>query len=230
MWRNPPHLARTSSASRRSVPTGGRRAGAARPPRAHGGRRARCIRRWQRQRRGICAHRRRNGSAPRDRGGGTPRSRTRASDGRRTARCLRHDRPRARRAAAGVDAAQIYSLDLGHGRMPRADEQEAYFRDVLDATTFPSVISIHQSVGYFVDPELIGRLLDDHPHVIGVNCTHPDLALPHPLDRHRRRPRRAGRRRTDARAFRARARRQRIPRLRSEPRARLCAGVTAAWA
>ena len=77
--------------------------------------------------------------------------------------------------SAGVDAAQIYSLDLGHGRMPRADEQDAYLRDVLDATAFPSVISIHQSVGYFLDPELIGRLLDDYPHVIGVNCTHPDL-------------------------------------------------------
>ena len=77
--------------------------------------------------------------------------------------------------SAGVDAAQIYSLDLGHGRMPRADEQDAYLRDVLDATAFPSVISIHQSVGYFFDPELIGRLLDDYPHIIGVNCTHPDL-------------------------------------------------------
>jgi 4-hydroxy-tetrahydrodipicolinate synthase len=77
--------------------------------------------------------------------------------------------------AAGVDAAQIYSLDLGHGRMPRADEQDAYLRDVLDATAFPSVISIHQSVGYFLDPELVGHLLDDYPHVIGVNCTHPDL-------------------------------------------------------
>jgi 4-hydroxy-tetrahydrodipicolinate synthase len=76
---------------------------------------------------------------------------------------------------AGVDAAQIYSLDLGHGRVPRADEQEAYFRDVLDATTFACVLSTHQSVGYSLDPELIGRLLSDHPHVIGVNCTHPDL-------------------------------------------------------
>jgi 4-hydroxy-tetrahydrodipicolinate synthase len=77
--------------------------------------------------------------------------------------------------AAGVDAAQIYSLDLGHGRVPRPDEQEAYFRDVLDAVTFACVISTHQSVGYFLDPELIGRLLGDYPHVIGVHCTHPDL-------------------------------------------------------
>jgi 4-hydroxy-tetrahydrodipicolinate synthase len=75
----------------------------------------------------------------------------------------------------GVDAAQIYSLDLGHGRMPRADEQEAYLRDVLDATTFACVLSTHQSVGYALDPELIGGLLHDYPHIIGVNCTHPDL-------------------------------------------------------
>jgi 4-hydroxy-tetrahydrodipicolinate synthase len=76
---------------------------------------------------------------------------------------------------AGVDAAQIYSLDLGHGRMPRPDEQAAYFRDVLDATTFACVLSTHQSVGYALDPALIGRLLHEYPHIIGVNSTHPDL-------------------------------------------------------
>jgi 4-hydroxy-tetrahydrodipicolinate synthase len=77
--------------------------------------------------------------------------------------------------SAGVDAAQIYSLDLGHGRKPRADEQERYLRDVLDATDFPCVVSIHQSVGYFLDLDLVGRLLDDYPHLVGINCTHPDL-------------------------------------------------------
>jgi 4-hydroxy-tetrahydrodipicolinate synthase len=79
-----------------------------------------------------------------------------------------------RAQAAGLDAAQLYSLDPGHGRRPRPDEQEAYFRDVLDAVDFPSIISTHQSVGYFVRPELLARLIDEYPQVIGVNVTNPD--------------------------------------------------------
>ena len=75
---------------------------------------------------------------------------------------------------AGLEAAQLYSLDPGHGRRPRPDEQEAYFRDVLDAVELPSVLSTHQSVGYFVDPALVRALLDDYPHLVGVNVTSPD--------------------------------------------------------
>src|SRR5581483_5995307 len=51
---------------------------------------------------------------------------------------------------------------------------EAYFRDVLDAVAFPSVLSTHQSVGYLVDPAIVSGLLDDYPHLVGVNVTSPD--------------------------------------------------------
>ena len=41
-------------------------------------------------------------------------------------------------ADAGVDAAQIYSLDAGTGTGPRAREMQAYFDDVLSAVEFPA--------------------------------------------------------------------------------------------
>ena len=60
----------------------------------------------------------------------------------------------------GVEAMQIYSLDQGHGNRPRDDEMERYYSDILEATTVACVLSTHQSVGYFIPAELIGRLVD----------------------------------------------------------------------
>jgi 4-hydroxy-tetrahydrodipicolinate synthase len=106
---------------------------------------------------------------------------------------------------AGLDAVQIYSLDPGHGHRPTAAEAERYLRTVLDATatnatatnatatnatatttnatdataTAPTpidaVVSTHQSVGYRLRPAFIAELFDDYGHLVGVNCTHPDL-------------------------------------------------------
>jgi 4-hydroxy-tetrahydrodipicolinate synthase len=77
-------------------------------------------------------------------------------------------------AAAGLDGMQIYSLDQGHGNQPTRAELERYLRDVLDNTSVPAVLSSHQSVGYFLPPDLIGTIVGDYDHVIGVNCTSPD--------------------------------------------------------
>jgi 4-hydroxy-tetrahydrodipicolinate synthase len=71
----------------------------------------------------------------------------------------------------GVEAMQIYSLDMGHLGIPRPQELEAYFRDVLEAVDMPSVISTHFSVGYMVPLDLLGRLCDEYPSVVGVNCS-----------------------------------------------------------
>ncbi|MEO8696128.1 MAG: dihydrodipicolinate synthase family protein [Acidimicrobiales bacterium] len=76
----------------------------------------------------------------------------------------------------GVEAMQIYSLDQGHGNRPRDDEMERYYSDILEATTVPCVLSTHQSVGYFIPPPLIGRLIDRYDHVIGVNVSGPDMS------------------------------------------------------
>lgn len=78
-------------------------------------------------------------------------------------------------ADAGVDAAQVYSLDPGHGHRPTSDEVDDYLRTVLASTDLPCIISSHMSVGYRVSPRLLASLADDHPHLTGVNCSHPDL-------------------------------------------------------
>jgi len=77
--------------------------------------------------------------------------------------------------AAGVDATQVYSLDLGHGYLPSADEQRAYLRTVLERAPGELVLSTHQSVGYHYEPALLDELLTEHPRIIGVNVTHRDL-------------------------------------------------------
>ena len=77
--------------------------------------------------------------------------------------------------AAGLDATQIYSLDLGHGYAPTAEEMSTYLRTVLDRAPGDLVLSTHQSVGYHYPPARIGELLDEYPRVIGVNVTHPEL-------------------------------------------------------
>ena len=75
--------------------------------------------------------------------------------------------------SVGVDAAQIYSLDLGHGHLPTQDEILEYLIDVLSATTVPWVLSTHQSVGYRISVESIA-LVERFDHVIGVNSSHGD--------------------------------------------------------
>ena len=77
-------------------------------------------------------------------------------------------------AAAGVEATQIYSLDVGHGHRPRRDAVETYLRTVLDSTDLPCVLSSHQSVGYRIDVDLYAALLERYPHVAGINCSHAD--------------------------------------------------------
>ncbi len=76
--------------------------------------------------------------------------------------------------AAGVDAAQIYSLDVGHGHSPTPAELEAYFAEVLTAVDMPLVMSTHQSVGYVIPPEVIIDLYGRFPQLIALNCSHQD--------------------------------------------------------
>jgi 4-hydroxy-tetrahydrodipicolinate synthase len=77
--------------------------------------------------------------------------------------------------AAGVDAVQIYSLDVGHAHRPGEAAVEAYLTEVLQRTEIPAVISTHQSVGYKVPVTLLARLVERFDVVAGVNCSHQDL-------------------------------------------------------
>jgi 4-hydroxy-tetrahydrodipicolinate synthase len=75
----------------------------------------------------------------------------------------------------GVDAAQVYSLDVGHDVAPTPQEAERYLGDVLEAAELPVAISTHFSVGYKQPIDLLAKLVDRYPNIVGINCTHPDL-------------------------------------------------------
>jgi 4-hydroxy-tetrahydrodipicolinate synthase len=75
----------------------------------------------------------------------------------------------------GVDAVQIYSLDIGHGGRPSAATIERYFRTALEASRIPCVVSSHHFIGYTLEPELLRAWVDDYEHLIGFNVTSPDL-------------------------------------------------------
>jgi 4-hydroxy-tetrahydrodipicolinate synthase len=77
--------------------------------------------------------------------------------------------------SVGVDAAQIYSLDPGHGHRPTREEVDEYLIDVLSATTVPSVLSTHQSVGYRISVDTLAHVVDRFDHVVGVNSSHADV-------------------------------------------------------
>lgn len=78
-------------------------------------------------------------------------------------------------ADSGLDAMQVYSLDAGHGRMPRPDELEAYFSDILDHLPVDAVLSTHQSVGYWLQIDSLKRLVDRYPRITGINVTNNDV-------------------------------------------------------
>ena len=78
-------------------------------------------------------------------------------------------------SAAGLDGMQVYSLDIGHGNRPRPAELERYFSDVLDAVGLDAVVSSHFAAGYFVPLDVVARLLERFPHLVGLNCTNPDI-------------------------------------------------------
>jgi 4-hydroxy-tetrahydrodipicolinate synthase len=75
----------------------------------------------------------------------------------------------------GLDAAQIYSLDIGHGNKPSDRELEAYLSEVLESVDGPCVISIHQSVGYLYPIDLLRRSIDRFDRVLGLNMSTGDI-------------------------------------------------------
>ena len=77
--------------------------------------------------------------------------------------------------STGVEAAQIYSLDVGHGAAPQPEEIAAYFTDVLEGADVPVVLSTHQSVGYKLSVPVMAEMVERYPHLVGVNVTHQDL-------------------------------------------------------
>jgi 4-hydroxy-tetrahydrodipicolinate synthase len=71
----------------------------------------------------------------------------------------------------GLDAMQVYSLDMGHLGIPRPQELDRYFREVLEQVETPAVISTHFSVGYMIPVDLLCTLCDEYDSIIGINCS-----------------------------------------------------------
>jgi 4-hydroxy-tetrahydrodipicolinate synthase len=75
----------------------------------------------------------------------------------------------------GLDAVQLYSVDIGHGNYPSDEELERYFRTMLEGMAIPARLSSHQAIGYNIPLPVIGRLLDDYPHIEAVHCISDNL-------------------------------------------------------
>ena len=71
----------------------------------------------------------------------------------------------------GVDAVQLYQMELMHASKPGVDELERYFRTLLEGMTIPARLSTHQQNGYTTPIDLIDRLLHDYPHIEAIHCT-----------------------------------------------------------
>jgi 4-hydroxy-tetrahydrodipicolinate synthase len=69
--------------------------------------------------------------------------------------------------ALKVDAAQIYSMDMGHGLVPNRKEIEAYFCEAIEATSLPVTISNQKKVGYPVPLDLVEDLARRYPNLTG---------------------------------------------------------------
>ena len=121
--------------------------------------------------------------------------------------------------AVGVDAAQIYSLDLGHGHLPTQAEVLEYLTDVLSATTV-AVRALHSSISRLSH---LGRVDRASRRPLRPCCRREQQSRrPRVSRRDRRRGRRQGGRAcgwTVAGIDRARARRERVPELGGQPRA-----------
>jgi dihydrodipicolinate synthase/N-acetylneuraminate lyase len=76
---------------------------------------------------------------------------------------------------ADVDAAQIFSLEIGHGSKPTREELERYYCSVIESTRLPLYLSSHHASGYFLPLDLIARLADRYPHLTGIAYGGSDL-------------------------------------------------------
>ncbi|MBI4189565.1 MAG: dihydrodipicolinate synthase family protein [Betaproteobacteria bacterium] len=69
---------------------------------------------------------------------------------------------------AEVDAAQIFSLEIGHGAKPTVDEMDKYYSTVIESTSLPVYLSSHRTVGYFLPIALVERLVNRFPNIAGI--------------------------------------------------------------
>lgn len=69
---------------------------------------------------------------------------------------------------AKVDAAQIFSLEIGHGAKPTPAEQEFYYRTVIESTSIPIYLSSHEASGYHLSLDVVENLIKRYPQIKGI--------------------------------------------------------------
>ncbi|WP_107676364.1 dihydrodipicolinate synthase family protein [Agrobacterium sp. LAD9] len=78
---------------------------------------------------------------------------------------------------AGVSAIHLFQLDVGHGSSkPDAGELERFYYQVLDNSDLPIVLSNYPKLGYPVPVELVEKLAERFPQIIGVRDASGDMA------------------------------------------------------
>ncbi|MGH6862212.1 MAG: dihydrodipicolinate synthase family protein [Phyllobacterium sp.] len=76
---------------------------------------------------------------------------------------------------SGVDAAQIFSLDIGHGSKPSIAELEQYYNTAIGSVSLPVYLSSHHAAGYYVPPALIEKLANRFPNLVGIAYGGPSI-------------------------------------------------------
>ena len=74
-----------------------------------------------------------------------------------------------------LDAIRIMPLEIGHGATPTPNELEKYHDTVINATSSPIVLSSHEASGYVLPLDLVEKLIDRYPSIIGVNYGGKDV-------------------------------------------------------
>ena len=76
---------------------------------------------------------------------------------------------------ARVDAAQIFSLEIGHGSKPTVAEMDKYYSTVIESTALPVYLSSHRAAGYFLPLDLVERLVNRYPSIAGIAYSGTDI-------------------------------------------------------
>lgn len=69
---------------------------------------------------------------------------------------------------AQVDAAQIFSMEIGHRIYPTFAELERYYSSVIESTSLPVYLSSHEASHYTLPIDLVDRLIGRFPQIAGI--------------------------------------------------------------
>lgn len=67
-----------------------------------------------------------------------------------------------------IEAAQIFSMEIGHAIKPTMTELDRYYSGILENTSLPIYLSSHYASGYFLPVELVEKLANRFPHLTGI--------------------------------------------------------------